>query len=53
MVTVGSLALATVSDEYGVFELLIPNSTNSDIPFKMNNHIGEADLLLNWTLIAK
>jgi hypothetical protein len=27
MVTVGPLAVATVSDREGVFELLIPNST--------------------------
>jgi hypothetical protein len=31
MATVGPLAVATVSDRNGVFELLIPNSTNSDI----------------------
>jgi hypothetical protein len=53
MVTVGSLAVATVSDRNRVFELLIPNSTNSDIQYKRNDHIGEADLLLNWTPIAK
>jgi hypothetical protein len=53
MVTVGQLAVATVSDKNGVFELLITNSTNSDIQYKRNHHIGEADSLLNWTPIAK
>jgi hypothetical protein len=53
MVTVGPLAVATVSDSNGVFELLIPNSTNSNIQYKRNDHIGQADLLLNWTPIAK
>jgi hypothetical protein len=47
MVTVRPLAVATVSDGYRVFELLIPNSTNSDIQYKRNDHIGEADLLIN------
>jgi hypothetical protein len=53
MVTVGSLAVATVSDKDGVFELLIPNSTQYDVRYKRNNHMGEADSLLNWTPIAK
>jgi hypothetical protein len=53
MVTLGSLAVATVSDKDGVFELLIPNSTRYDIRYKRNDHMGEADLLLNWTPIAK
>jgi hypothetical protein len=53
LVTVGLLAVATVSDRTGVFELLIPNSTNNDIQYKRNDHIGEADLLLNWTHIVK
>jgi hypothetical protein len=49
MVTIGPMAIATVSDKNGVFKLLIPNSTNSDIQYKRNYHIGEADSLLNWT----
>jgi hypothetical protein len=53
MVTLGPLAVATVSDKDGVFELLIPNSTRYDIRYKRNDHMGEADLLLNWTPIAK
>jgi predicted aspartyl protease len=53
MVTVGSLAIATVSDRDGVFELLIPNSTIHDVLYKRNDHMGEADSLLNWTPIAK
>jgi hypothetical protein len=53
LVTVGPLAVATVSDKNGVFELLIPNSTKENILYKRNDHIGEADLLLNWTPIAK
>jgi hypothetical protein len=53
MVTVEPLILATVSDKNRVFEQLIPNSTNSNILYKRNEHIGEADLLLNWTPIAK
>jgi hypothetical protein len=36
-----------------VFKLLIPNSTNRNIQYKRNDHIGEADSLLNWTPIAK
>jgi hypothetical protein len=53
MVTVEPLILATVSDKNRVFEQLIPNSTNSNILYKRNEHIGEADLLLNWTPSAK
>jgi hypothetical protein len=53
MVTVGPLAVATVSDKYGVFKLLIPNSTRYDVHYKRNKHMGEADSLLNWTPIAK
>jgi hypothetical protein len=49
MVTVGPLAVATVSDKEGVFELLIPHSTRYDVHFKRNNHMREADSLLNWT----
>jgi hypothetical protein len=52
MVTVGPLAVATVSDKDGVFELLIPNSTRYDVRYK-GDHMGEADSLLNWTQIAK
>jgi hypothetical protein len=36
-----------------VFELLISNSTRHNILYKRNNHMGEADSLLNWTPIAK
>jgi hypothetical protein len=50
---VGPLAVATVSDQHGVFELLIPNSTRHNILYKRNNNMGEADSLLNWTPIAK
>jgi hypothetical protein len=53
MLTVGPLALATVSDRDGVFELQIPNSTIYDVHYKRNDHMGEADSLLNWILIAK
>jgi hypothetical protein len=53
MVTVGPLAVATVGDKDGVFELLIPNSTRYDVRYKRNDHMGEADSLLNWTPIAK
>jgi hypothetical protein len=53
MVTVGPLAVAMVSDKEGVFELLIPNSTRYNVHYKRNNHMGEANLLLNWTPIAK
>jgi hypothetical protein len=53
MVTVGPLAVATVSDKDGVFELLIPNSTRYDVRYKRNDHMREADSLLNWTPIAK
>jgi hypothetical protein len=53
MVTVGPLAVATVSDKDGVFELLIPNSTWYDVRYKRNDHMREADSLLNWTPIAK
>jgi hypothetical protein len=45
--------VATVSDKEGVFELLIPNSTRYDVHYKRNDHMGEADSLLNWTPIAK
>jgi hypothetical protein len=53
MVTVGLLAVATVCDKEGVFELLIPNSTRYDVHYKRNDHMGEANSLLNWTPIAK
>jgi hypothetical protein len=53
MVTVGPLAVATVSDKAGVFELLIPNSTIHNVLYKRNGHMGKADSLLNWTPIAK
>jgi hypothetical protein len=55
MVKVEPLAVATVGDEHGVFKLLIPNSTatGSDLHYKRNDQIGEADLLRNWTPIAK
>jgi hypothetical protein len=53
MVTVGPLAVATVSNKDRVFKLLIPNSTRYDVRYKRNNHMGEADSLLNWTPIAK
>jgi hypothetical protein len=53
MVTVGPLAVATVSDRDGVFELFIPNSTIYDVLYKRKDHMGEADSLLNWTPIAK
>jgi hypothetical protein len=53
MVTVGPLAVATVSDKDGVFELLIPNATLYDVRHKRNDHMGEANSLLNWTPIAK
>jgi hypothetical protein len=53
MVTVGPLAVATISDKDGVFELLIPNSTQYDVQYKRNDHMGEANSLLNWTPIAK
>jgi hypothetical protein len=53
MVTVGLLAVATVSDKDGVFELLIPNTTLYDVQYKRNDHVGDADSLLNWTPIAK
>jgi hypothetical protein len=53
MVTVGPLAVATVSDKDVVFELLIPNSTRDDVRYKRNDHMGEANSLLNWTPIAK
>jgi hypothetical protein len=53
MLTVGPLAAATVSDKEGVFKLLIPNSTIYDVHNKRNDHMGEADSLLNWTPIAK
>jgi hypothetical protein len=33
--------------------LLIPNSTRYDVHYKRNDHMGEADSLLNWTPIAK
>jgi hypothetical protein len=36
-----------------MFDLLIPNSTIHDFLYKRNDHMGEADLLLNWTPIAK
>jgi hypothetical protein len=52
-VTVGQLAVATVSDKDGVFELLIPNSTQYDVRYKRNDQMGEADSLLNWTPMAK
>jgi hypothetical protein len=47
MVTVGPLAVAAVIDKEGVFELLIPNSTRQDVHYKKNDHMGEADSLLN------
>jgi hypothetical protein len=50
---VGPLAVATVRDKDGVFKLLIPNSTLYDVRYKRNDNTGEADLLLNWTPIAK
>jgi hypothetical protein len=53
VVTVGPLAVATVSDKEGVFKLLIPNSTRYDVHYKRNNLMGEADSLLDWTPIAK
>jgi hypothetical protein len=53
MVALGPLAEATVSDKEGVFKLLIPNSTRYDVHYKRNDHMGEADSLLNWTPIAK
>jgi hypothetical protein len=53
MVKVGPLAVATVSEKEGVFELLISNSTRYDVHYKRNDHMGEADSLLNWTPIAK
>jgi predicted aspartyl protease len=53
MVTVGPLAVAMVSDRDGVFELLILNSTRYDVHYKRNDHMGEADSLLNWTPIVK
>jgi hypothetical protein len=53
MVTVGPLAVATVSDREGVFELLIPNSTIYNVHYKRNDHMGEAHSLLNWIPIAK
>jgi hypothetical protein len=53
MVTVGPLAVATVSDKEGVFKLLIPNSTRYDVHYKRNDPIGESDSLLNWTPITK
>jgi hypothetical protein len=53
MVTVGPLAVATVSDKDGVFELLIPNSKRNIVIYKRKDHMGEADLLLNWTPITK
>jgi hypothetical protein len=53
MVTVGPLAVETVSDKDGVFKLLIPNSTLYDVRYKRNDHMGDAKLLLNWTPIAK
>jgi hypothetical protein len=53
MVTVGALAVATVSDRDGVFNLLMPNSTRYDVHYERYNHMGEADSLLNWTPIAK
>jgi hypothetical protein len=46
MVTVGPLAVATVSDRKGVFELLIPNSLRYNDLYKRNDHMGEANLLL-------
>jgi hypothetical protein len=52
MVTVGPLAVATVSDREGVFELLIPNSTRYNVHYKRNNHMEEAESLLNWTHTA-
>jgi hypothetical protein len=53
MVTVGPLAVATVSDKDGVFKLLIPSSTIRNVLYKRNNHMGKANSLLNWTPIAK
>jgi hypothetical protein len=49
----GPLAVATISDREGVLELLIPNSTRCNVLYKRNDHMGEADSLLNWTPIAK
>jgi predicted aspartyl protease len=40
MVRVGPLAVATVSDRDGVFELLIPNSTRYGVHYKRNDHMG-------------
>jgi hypothetical protein len=53
MVTVGPLPVATVSDKDGVFELLIPNSAIHNVLNKRNDHMGEADSLLNWKTITK
>jgi hypothetical protein len=44
LVTVGPLAVATVSDKDGVFHLLIPNNTRYDVRYKRNNHMGEAEM---------
>jgi hypothetical protein len=53
MVTVGPLAVARVSDKEGIFNLLISNSTRYDVHYKINDHMGEANSLLNWTPISK
>jgi hypothetical protein len=53
LVPVGPLAVATVSDKDGVFELLLPNSTRYDVRYIRNDNMGEANSLLNWAPIAK
>jgi hypothetical protein len=52
MVTVGSLAVATMSDKLGVFKIFLTKLTDSDILNRQHNQIRQADSLLNWTPIA-